>query len=130
MYDLVQNMGQIPPCDSFKQGHQNDGSGHLWCVIANTPHGQIPAKVRDRHIFEGSFYAAEKSFSSKNIFQSIFLYYDDFPFIKALSIYFVPQWCFVPSLETFLKNVYQSTNKAIRRFQFSLHQSFLQIYCI
>ena len=65
MYDLVQNMGQIPPCDSFKQGHQNDGSGHLWCVIANTPHGQIPAKVRDRHIFEGSFYAAEKYFSSK-----------------------------------------------------------------
>lgn len=46
MYDLVQNMGQIPPCDSFKQGHQNDGSGHLWCVIANTPHGQIPAKAK------------------------------------------------------------------------------------
>ena len=47
MYDLVPNMGQIPPSDHFKLGHQNDGAGHLWCVIANTPHGQIPAKVLD-----------------------------------------------------------------------------------
>jgi len=46
MYDLVPNMGQIPPCDNFKLGHQNDGAGNLWCVIANTPHGQIPAKAK------------------------------------------------------------------------------------
>ncbi|KAL5252404.1 hypothetical protein ACHWQZ_G015241 [Mnemiopsis leidyi] len=46
MYELVQNMGQIPPCDNFRLGHQNDGAGHLWCVLANTPHGQIPAKAK------------------------------------------------------------------------------------
>jgi len=40
----VKNVGQIPPCDKFKLGHQNDGAGHLWCVLANTPHGVIPAK--------------------------------------------------------------------------------------
>ena len=45
MYDTVKNVGQIPPCDKFKLGHQNDGAGHLWCVLANTPHGVIPAKV-------------------------------------------------------------------------------------
>ena len=45
MYELIPNMGQIPPCDKFRLGHQNDGAGHLWCVLANTPHGIIPGKV-------------------------------------------------------------------------------------
>ena len=46
MYHTIPNKGQIPPCDKFKLGYQNDGAGHLWCVLANTPHGQIPAKGR------------------------------------------------------------------------------------
>lgn len=31
--------------DGFKVGHQNDGSGHYYSVICNTPHGKIPGKV-------------------------------------------------------------------------------------
>ena len=44
-YETISNKGQIPPCDKLRLGHQNDGGGHLWCVLANTPHGVIPAKV-------------------------------------------------------------------------------------
>ena len=29
----------------MRLGRQNDGSGHYWCVLANTPHGRIPGKV-------------------------------------------------------------------------------------
>ena len=44
MFDFTPNMGQ-PLHDALRLGRQNDGSGHYWCVIANTPHGRIPAKV-------------------------------------------------------------------------------------
>jgi len=45
MYELIQNMGQIPPDNQLRVGHQNDGSGHYWPILANTPHGKIPGKV-------------------------------------------------------------------------------------
>ena len=31
--------------DSKPQGHQNDGTGPLWCAIANTEWGKIPGKA-------------------------------------------------------------------------------------
>lgn len=45
LYQLANNLGQIPPCHASKLGHQND-SGPYWCVVANTPHGPIPGKGR------------------------------------------------------------------------------------
>jgi len=45
MYQLAVNMGQIPPCNASRLGHQND-SGPYWCVLAHTPHGPIPGKGR------------------------------------------------------------------------------------
>lgn len=33
--------------DGFKVGHQNDGSGHYYSVICNTPHGKIPGKGKE-----------------------------------------------------------------------------------
>lgn len=45
LYNLANNLGQMPPCNQSKLGHQND-SGPYWCVLANTQHGPIPAKGR------------------------------------------------------------------------------------
>jgi len=43
--EQIQNMGQIPPCDQFKLGHQND-SGPYWCILAHTAEGPVPGKGR------------------------------------------------------------------------------------
>ncbi|KAL5252405.1 hypothetical protein ACHWQZ_G015242 [Mnemiopsis leidyi] len=45
LYQLANNLGQMPPCHASKLGHQHD-SGAYWCVLANTPHGPIPGKGR------------------------------------------------------------------------------------
>jgi len=43
-HQIVRNAGGPPP-RAVACGHQNDGAGTLWGVIAHTPHGNIPAKA-------------------------------------------------------------------------------------
>jgi len=45
-YSMIHNLGQIPPCDKFRLGHQSDGAGHLYNVVCRTPHGMIPGKAK------------------------------------------------------------------------------------
>jgi len=42
---LVKNAGGHPPCGALAIGHQTDGAGTLWGVIAHTGHGNIPGKA-------------------------------------------------------------------------------------
>jgi len=39
--------GGVPPLNAILSGHQNDGAGDLWAVVAHTPHGDIPGKAKD-----------------------------------------------------------------------------------
>jgi len=43
-HQIVRNAGGPPP-RAVACGHQTDGAGTLWGVIAHTPHGNIPAKA-------------------------------------------------------------------------------------
>jgi len=39
--------GGFAPQEGVRAGHQNDGAGDLWCVVAHTNHGDIPGKGKD-----------------------------------------------------------------------------------
>jgi len=39
--------GNHPPQNGLPVGHQNDGAGTLWAVVAHTNHGDIPGKGKD-----------------------------------------------------------------------------------